>query len=176
MLPLLTLSALLPFVAPGEVIDLSHATMISTTDPRSAGAEGPVRKIADGDPGTVWSSGQVSLEELPANIVITWEQPVTVGSLEVLTNRLKGWLRLTWLEVYAGVGDGWALIGEVRDNRDERFVVDLVPTTLTRLRLRLRGTERPDQSYANLCEIGLRAGDPAQARPARQAAVADQGI
>ena len=122
-------------------------------DHNVSGHSTPVPEIVDGDPETAWSSGPVSLRQAPANLFLRFPQPVAVGAVEVDTVVSKNALRLTAFEVYARVEGGWALLGEVRDNTQERITVPLVPAQVQVLRLRLRDNARVNHDYAVVSEV-----------------------
>lgn len=136
-------------------LDLTGVEAVSTHETYSARGETAAPRTIDGDEETNWSSGTGDLALNPANLLLTFPQPVTVGSIEVLTVRSKGWIRLTHLEVYAEVDGGWAMLGATDDNHEERFKLDLTPAKVPALRLRVRGNERPDNQWAVIREIRL---------------------
>lgn len=119
------------------------------------GGKYPATNAMDGDEATFWAGDGHDLTALPTNLVVTLGQPTAVGSLEVLTQVLKRRLRLTDLEVYARVGDGWALLGAARSNEETRFVLNLEPAEVRQLRLRVLNTARPDHAWPRINEVRL---------------------
>lgn len=114
----------------------------------------------DDDEATSWAGDGHDLTELASNIVVTFPQPVTVGSMQVVTEVLKERLRLSHLEVYAPVGDDWALLGAVRDIVQTRFTVALKPARVKQLRLRVRDNARPDHCWPRIVEIAFFEPEP----------------
>lgn len=152
-----------------EPLDLSRATVFSTLGTTS-------RQVIDGDETTIWTGGGGSLTENPANVFIRLAEPTAVGRLQVVTNDRKSYIRLTGLEVYAQVGEGWALLGAIDGSEPERFQrdpetvvdpagnyhlvrfeMDLLPARVELLRLRITATARPDNAWPNIHELYLHA-------------------
>lgn len=185
-----TLALLIAAISCGsaEPLDLSAARISSTLGPAAG-------RVADGDEMRLWSGTDASLSDHPANIFIELPEPATVGRLDVVTDDLKGFLRLTGLEVYARVDDGWALLGSVDEADTERFEVDaatvseggydyhlvrfsidLLPARVSTLRLRITDTARPDNAYPRIHELSLHPPEPGVELTALQPApIADEG-
>jgi len=138
-------------------VDLTDANAVATYD---VNGRCPARVVIDGDEDTVWSSGGHDHRTRPANVLITLSEPALIAGLELLTDDSKGYVRLTRLEVYAAVGDDWALLGSTWGNDQLRFTVRLTPARVQRLRLRVLDTARPDHAWPRIHEIKLIAGDP----------------
>ena len=119
------------------------------------GGSYPIANLIDGNEETLWAGDGHDLTELPTNIIITLPEQVGVGSIEVLTDDTKGYVRLTKLQVYAQAEDGWALLGSVEGNDQVRFTVELTPAQVKRLRLRLMDTARPDHAFPRVHELKL---------------------
>ena len=171
---ILTLAALLavlacPTTVEAEPLDLTEANVFSTVS-----ISHRLPPIVDGDEMTRWSGDGTDLSEHPANIFIEFEEPTVVGRLGVVTNNRKDQIRVTDLEIYAKVDDGWALLGSVEradaedfdvdpesvvDGDEEfnlvRFEVDLTAAAVNMLRLRVIGTARPDNAFPNIHQIYL---------------------
>lgn len=139
-------------------VDLTNATATATHGAKGA-CPAPAHVIIDGNEENGWSSGRHNLRELPSNVFITLPKPALISGLEVLTNDSKGFIRLTWLEVYSAVGDGWTFLGAVQGNDRLRFTVKLHTARVQRLRLRVRDTERPDHAFPGIHEVKLLGGD-----------------
>ncbi|MFW5868756.1 MAG: hypothetical protein ACOCX2_13115 [Armatimonadota bacterium] len=165
----LALSAALTSCVNAEPIDLSDARISSTVGPGAG-------RIADGNEMRLWSGTDADLSEHPANLFIELGEPALVGRLDVVTDDLKGYLRLTGLEVYAQVGDAWALLGSIGEEDIEgfeadadtvtdagheyhlvRFSLDLLPARVETLRLRITATARPDNAFPRIHELSLHA-------------------
>lgn len=150
-----------------EPLDLSGANVFATVGHR-------LTPVLDGDEATQWGGDATDLSEHPANIFIELEEPTLVGSLLVVTNNRKSFIRMTEMEVYAQVDDGWALLGSVSRDQTERFVrdeeqvvdgeeryhlvrvsIDLLPAQVQMLRLRVTGTARPDNAFPNIHQVSL---------------------
>lgn len=171
-----------------EPIDLSDATVYATVGDR-------LGVIVDGNEMTRWGGTAEDLSEHPANIFIEFDEPTTVGRLGVVTNNRKDQVRVTDLEVYAMVEDGWALLGTVErpdaehfeidaesvvDGTEEfhlvRFEVELLPAEVEILRLRITGTARPDNAFPNVHQVHLFAPEPGtEITPLTAAPVPNEG-
>ncbi|MBD3293522.1 MAG: hypothetical protein GF393_11400 [Armatimonadia bacterium] len=139
-------------------------------------ATGDPRMAIDGDEETVWSGDGHDLTARPTSYLILFESPTAVGSLEMLTDDLKGRVRLTALEVYAAVDGGWAQIGSVEGNEALRFTIDLTPIRTDVLRLRIMDTARPDHAWPRIHEMWLHAPDDgAELRSLEAAEVPGEG-
>lgn len=134
-------------------IPLADAEIVSTQS--AAQAEQPITAAIDGDETTWWIGDAQDLSALPTNVVLSLPEPAAVGRIELLTDDAKGYVRLKQIEVYAPAGAGWALLGSVTDNSQVRFAIDLTPATVSRLRLRIRDTQRPDHAYPRIYELRL---------------------
>ena len=144
-------------------IDLSSATIIHDRGDWGYHVEaqpdryGQPGSIIDGDPETSWSSGHLfELTDLPSNLLLTLPEPAMVESVE-LTTTIDGreLVRLTDLEIYAGVEDGWALLGDIGDNEQTLIEVEVPPVEVQLLRIRLLGNQRPDNRWAVVRSIRL---------------------
>jgi hypothetical protein len=135
----------------GELISLSGVKFIADRGPWGTALEVP--EVADGKPETNWNSGAMDLRVSPANLFLRFPQPVAIGALEVDTVVSKGALRLTDLEVYAPVGEGWALLGEVKGNRETTIKVPLKPCRTDCLRLRLRDNLHVEHCWGVIAEL-----------------------
>lgn len=133
----------------------------ATDDNRTA--TGDPRLAIDGDEETVWSGDGHDLTARPTNLIVIFGEPTAVGALEVLTDDLKGYVRLTRLEVYAALEGAWAPIGSVEGNTQTRFTIDLTPVRTDALRLRIRDTARPDHAFPRIHELLLH--PPAEGAP-----------
>ena len=145
---LLSLRASLGLAAP---IPLQGAEIVATHE---GTPEKPSVALAfDGDETTCWAGDGHDLTAVASNIVVTFPAPVTVGEIQVVTEILKERLRLSDLEIYAAVDDGWALLGAVRGNAQTHFTVSLKPARASRFRLRVRDNARPDHCWPRINEI-----------------------
>jgi hypothetical protein len=171
-----------------EPLDLSDARISTTV----GDLMGPV---FDGNDISQWSSGEGDLSLDPANILIEFTEAVTVGSVGVVTNDRKGFIRLTDVEVYAAVDDGWALLGKVDGsdvdrfergselitNRPDdefhlvRFEIELLPAQVDLLRLRIMGNQRDGNDFANIHQIRLYPPAPGVEPSPLTAAPVDEG-
>ena len=120
----------------------------------------PAALAFDGDEETCWAGEGHSLADLPTSLLVTFPEEVTGGRLEVVTQVMKARLRLRDMEVYARVGDGWALLGKVEGNEATRFGIDLAPAKLKVLRLRVRATARDDNAWPRINEVVIREAPP----------------
>ncbi|MGI5820276.1 MAG: hypothetical protein ACOX9R_19490 [Armatimonadota bacterium] len=134
-----------------EEIDLTGVTVLSDRGDwgyHMVAQGSPPDAILDGDEETGWSSGGTDLSILPSNLLLTFPEPVEIGSMEVVTVISKDFLRLTDFEVHAKTDDGWAMLGQVRDNEQTTVRLELVPAQVQTLRIRVRGSARPDNAWA----------------------------
>lgn len=136
-------------VAADQPLDLADADVFATHGP------GNLRAMLDDDEETLWAGDGTDLTTLPVNIFIRLPEPTLVGRAELVTDDLKNFIRLTRLEVYAAVGDDWALLGEARDNDQLRFTVELAPARVSLLRLRVMDTARPDHAWPRIRTLKL---------------------
>jgi len=162
--------------AAGPEIDLSEAEVFATIGENA-------EAVIDGDEATRWAGDGNDLANHPANIFVDLGEPTTLGRIGVVTNNNKGYFRVTGMEVYARVGDGWALLGSIGEDdlaqfevdagtvtegdakyHLVRFDVDLLPARVDMLRLRVLSTARPDNAWANIHEVRLYAPEEG-ARP-----------
>lgn len=134
-----------------ELIDLADAEVAAT----HVSQDSPAANMIDGDEATFWAGEGHDLTRLPTNIILTLVEPVAVGRLEVVTQVFKQRLRLTDLEVYARVGDGWALLGAATGNEEVTFSIKLKPAEVSQLRLRVLNTARPDRAWPRVNEVHL---------------------
>ncbi|MGI5817329.1 MAG: hypothetical protein ACOX9R_04455 [Armatimonadota bacterium] len=146
-----------------EPIDLSGAEAFAdrySTPGGSWGHAGPAPQIIDGDEESTWSSGGQDLSEVPANLFVTLAEPVEVGRMDVIipihpTPETHP-MRIVDMEIYGHVGDGWALLGEIRGNDQQPLiVVDLVPSRVEQLRLRILPRSETVTAWAMINEIKL---------------------
>ena len=146
-----------------EPIDLSGADSFAdrySTRGGSWGHAGPAPQIIDGDEETTWSSGGQDLSLVPANLFVNLAEPAEVGTMEVIipihpTPETHP-MRIVNMEIYARAGDGWALIGEIRDNDQQpRIMVDLVPSRVEQLRLRILPRSETVTAWSMINQIKL---------------------
>lgn len=140
---------LLAVSARADLIDLADAQVKVT---HTSGSHA-IANAVDADDDTFWAGDDTDLTVLPANILISFPSPQAIARAEIVTQILKGWLRLEDIEVYAKAGDGWALLGQAQDNAELRFTVALQPALASVLRLRIRATHRPDHAWPRINEI-----------------------
>ena len=136
-----------------EPLDLTGAEVVAT---HATNGTMPAL-ILDGDEATEWIGAGHDLRMLPTNLVITLPEPHAVGSLKVVTNDLKGFVRLRDLEVYgrAGTDGDWSPLGGVQGNESVRFTLLLQAATVRQLRLRILDTGRPDHAWPRIHEVRL---------------------
>lgn len=146
MLSACSITAAAPIAWEGVQVWATDDNGTQTGDPRMA---------IDGDEETVWSGDGHDLTVRPTNYLMIFDQPVEVGSLEILTDDSKNAVRLTALEVYADVDGGWAPIGSAHENEALRFTVDLIPVETEIMRLRIMDTGRPDHAWPRIHELWL---------------------
>lgn len=152
-------------------IPLAQAQLAATHET----VKSEIAKAVDGDPETVWAGDGHPLPQLPTNIIIRLTEPLAVGRLDLQTDLLKGYLRLTDLEVYAQVEGGWALLSEVKANAAVDISVPLGNAPVQVLRLRVRDTARPDHAFPRVREMRLFAAEPGAEADALQATpIADE--
>lgn len=138
--------------AAGPEIDLSRATVVADRADHwgyhvaAQGSNPDV--ILDGDEATAWSSGATDLDVMPTNIMIIFPEPIAIGAMQVGTVVSKKFLRLTDVEVYAQVADGWARLATIRGNEKTTIECDLAPAKVQTVRLRVRGSARLDNAWA----------------------------
>ncbi|MFO8082107.1 MAG: hypothetical protein R6V07_17640 [Armatimonadota bacterium] len=146
-----------------EPIDLSDAEAFAdrySTPGGSWGHAGPADELIDGDDETTWSSGGGDLSKVPANVFINLAEPVEVGQMEVIIpihpEPEEYPMRIVDMEIYARAGDGWAMIGEIRGNDQQpRIMVDLVPSQVEQLRLRILPRSETVTSWCMINQIRL---------------------
>ncbi len=178
MTALLTVSAMLvstlPAQAEPQAISLEGAEIVATHhgQPR----EQPIEVAIDDDESTWWIGEAHDLTGLPTNVILTLPEPVSVGAIELLTDDAKGYVRLKDVEVFAAAGDGWALLGAVRGNDQVRFTIDLTDALVSRLRIRIRDTRRPDHAFPRIYEIRLIPATSDAIRELAAAPVADETL
>lgn len=162
----LVAAMLLPIACAGvtadwQEIDLSDASVLSDRGDwghhrMAQGLQPGV--IIDGDETTAWNSDGVypgiDLAVLPANLIIHLPRPTVVGRLEMLTSADET-RRVRDFEVHAQVDEGWALMGELRGNDQERIALDLDPASVQTLRIRLRGSTRRGNGWARIHTVRL---------------------
>ncbi len=141
-----------------EPIDLSDA--MAFADVYASHYAAPLDVLIDGDEETQWGCGNHDLSEAPANVFIMLPEPVTVGLMEVVIpihpEPEKYPMRIANMDVYAGVEDGWAKIGEVRDNTEQpRFLIELTPARVDRIRLRVLPRSEEVTGWAMMTEVRL---------------------
>ena len=135
---------------------------------RIHGEQADVTRMTDGDPATWWSTGPGDLALNPLDVDLRWEAPCVVDSVRIVTTRLKGQLRLIDFELYGGLGgvwDGAHPLARVCGNRERTIEVRFPAVRVDRLRLRILGSERPDNAFAHIAELTVFA---AAGQPVRQ--------
>ncbi len=145
-----------------EPIDLSDAMAFADLfSSKTSMYAATAYEIIDGDPETQWDCQNHDLSDAPANIFIMLDEPVTVGTMEVIIPihpEPEEWpLRIVNMDVYGGAGeDGWAKIGEVRGNEEQpSFLIDLTPATVDRIRLRIYPRSEEVTGWAMLSDVRL---------------------
>ncbi len=164
MVPLTAVAAIMVVLScgPGAIaepqeIDLTEVTVVADRADhwgyRMAAQGSPPNAVVDGDEETNWSTGRTDLTVMPANLMVTFPEQVAIGAMEVVTVVSKGYLRLTDFEVYGKTGDGWAMLGEMRENDQTTVTLDLIPAEVETVRIRVCGNERPDNAWAVIRSI-----------------------
>lgn len=146
-----------------EPIDLTGAQALTDREWSSAsswGKAGPVPQIIDGDEDSWWWTGIHDLDILPANVFIVLDEPATVGMMEIVIEANPDpehrAMRIGNMEIYARAGDGWARIGEIRDNdQHPRIHVELTPSRVQELRLRILRRSETYRAFAKINEVRL---------------------
>jgi hypothetical protein len=142
----------------GGEIDLSGASVVDVRGDWGhhiiAQGEQP-DAILDGDEETAWWSGGMRLDAVPANLLIDLDEPVAVGSMELVSVVSKDALRLSDFEVYARAGDGWAMLAEVQGNDQLRLHLELVPAEVQSLRIRVRRSAPGHAGWAAIATLRL---------------------
>lgn len=137
-----------------EPVSLQDVEIVATH-----GSNDTSPKLAiDNDAQSEWIGEGHDLRLLPTNLVLSWPKPVTVGSLDVLTNDLKGFVRVRDIEVYGRLAtdDAWHPLGAVASNEQKLFEVPLRASEVRQLRLRIRDTGRPDHAWPPIHELSLK--------------------
>lgn len=166
---MVSLIALLMLAA--QPVSLQDATAVAS---HSSNGSGPALLI-DGDEATEWLGAAHDLRQMPTNLVLSWPAPVSVGAIEVLTNDVKGFVRVRDLEIYGRLtdDDGWRPLGAVAGNEAVRFTIALQPARVRALRFRLRDTGRPDHAWPRIHELRILAPER-EPQPLPAAGVPDE--
>ena len=135
-----------------EPIDLSGAVALG--HPQSA------PQLIDGSERRVWNSGRQDLSEMALNLFIVLSEPELVGLMEVVIPQHDEPdlhpPRIGNMEIYARVGDEWAMIGEIRDNEEQpRIWVDLIPAEVDVVRLRVLPRRESHPQWAMISQVRL---------------------
>ncbi|HID22326.1 MAG TPA: hypothetical protein EYP14_07985, partial [Planctomycetaceae bacterium] len=140
-----------------------HRRVITTVaQSRIHGEQADAARMTDGDPSTWWSTGPGDLALNPIDVDLQLEEASVVDSVEIVTTRLKGQLRLTDFDLYGGLGDLWdgaRPLARVRGNTETTIRVRFPAVRVDRLRLRLLGTARPDNAFAHIAELTVGASE-----------------
>jgi len=174
----LALSTMLVSSLPGQgdpqAISLEGAEIVATHhgQPR----EQPIEVAIDGDESTWWIGEAHDLTALPTNVILTLPEAVSVGAVELLTDDAKGYVRLKDVEVYRPAPGGWAPMGAIRDNDEVLFTIDLSDALVSRLRIRIRDTQRPDHAFPRIYEIRLTPAPPQGADDPSPVPIPDESL
>ncbi len=149
-------------------IDLSKCAKAYATD-QSNQEDSRVEHVIDGNLKTYWHGAGQRLSEVPSNIILVFNEPLTIRRIDVTSQVFKNMLRLKDFELYASAGDAWAggtPLAVVKGFKKEAKNMALVtatcefePVKCRAVRLRIRSTWRPDNAWPRICEIKAWAAD-----------------
>ncbi len=144
-----------------EPIDLSNASIIADRAHRMRHV--PLPGLIPDKNGETFNSITQDLADQPANLIVLIHDEIQAVAIEVTTIRDdEDLLRLNEFEVYAWNSEKWEFLGDTNGRVRTREVdsrvgllVDLLPVRTQMLRVRLLGTERESDTYAQVREIRL---------------------
>ena len=129
-----------------------------TARSRIHGEQSDAGRMIDKNPETYWSTGPGDLALHPLDVDLGFDKPHIVDTFVIVTRTLKGRLRLKDFDLFAGLEGAWDgahPLAKVRNNTEDVIRVKFPAIRLDRLRLRILGTHRADNAFANVGELAV---------------------